>query len=55
MLCSVFSKSTKLNEMDLYKPPCFLDLSGTNSDSIFVIKSTDTVKFVVARMHVVTP
>ena len=41
--------------MDLYKPSCFPNLSSTNSDSIFVVKSADTVKFEAARMHVVTP
>ena len=55
LLRSVICKITKLNEMDVYKPPCFPNLSGTNSDSIFVVKSTDTVKFEVARMYVVTP
>ena len=45
ILRSVLSKSTKLNEADLYKPSCFHNLPGTNSDSLFVVKSTDTLKF----------
>ena len=34
--------------MDLYKPSCFPNQSGANSDSLFVVKSTDTLKFKVA-------
>ena len=45
ILRSILSKSTKLNEMDLYKPSCFPNLSGTNSYSLFVVKSTNTLKF----------
>ena len=61
LLCSVISKSTKINGINLYKPSCFPNRSGANSDSLFVVKSTDTLslrwrsfvtmRFPVAKMH----
>ena len=42
------SKSTMLDEMDLYKPSRFPNEASASFDSLFIVKSTDTQKFKVA-------